>query len=120
MDPRDVSEFESGIQTALAAHDPARAAELADRYCVAARWEAPGVPAHGPVGVNPPADPAQPATSPWFRSGYLAAQVALVAGQPSRALERVRPLLDVVGRLPDALACNVHLLAAEALARLGR
>jgi tetratricopeptide (TPR) repeat protein len=98
-------QLERAIDEALARHDLESAETLASRYQAAARSSA---------------DDLSPAQAPWFRADYLAAQVALAAGQLELALERVRPPLELAPQLPAALAGRLRLLAAEALARLRR
>jgi tetratricopeptide (TPR) repeat protein len=62
----------------------------------------------------------EPARELWFRAAYLAAQVSLAAGRLVQTSERLAPCLAVAERLPQKLAARVHLVAAEALARLRR
>src|SRR5262249_5120855 len=82
----DALRFEADIDAALASGDHHRAERLAQQYCSAA---------DGPGRHN------DPARAPWFRAGYLAAQVALALGWLGPALERLRPLLAVIGALPE-------------------
>ena len=105
MNAQAAVQLERAIDEALARHDLESAEALAGRYQAAARSSA---------------DDLSPAQAPWFRADYLAAQVALAAGQLELALDRVRPLLALAPQLPLALAGRLRLLAAEALARLRR
>jgi tetratricopeptide (TPR) repeat protein len=97
--------LEADIDEALGAGEVDRAEALAVHYCSAA--------AQDPVDNDP-------ALSPRFRSAYLAGQVALAAGRLQQALDRLAPLLGVLGRLPAEMAGRVRLFAAEALARQSR
>jgi tetratricopeptide (TPR) repeat protein len=105
VNPSDALQFEKEIDAALEAGDMARAESAAERY----RRAADGESMDG-----------EPARAPPFRAPYLAAQVSLAAGRLAEAMERLTPLLAVVGRLPDELAARVRLFLAEALARLRR
>jgi tetratricopeptide (TPR) repeat protein len=97
--------FEADIDDALAEGELDRAEALATHY--------------GSAAGHDPAD-GDPARSPRFRSAYLAAQVALAAGRLQQALDRLSPLLGVIGQLPREMAGRVRLIAAEALARQRR
>jgi tetratricopeptide (TPR) repeat protein len=105
MTNQEARQREAAIQAALDASDLARAAELAERYRQAA---GDGAPAGDPAASLP------------FRADYQTVRVAVASGQLTPALERVEPLLGQTPRLPNGFACHIHLLAAEALARLGR
>src|SRR5262245_21880781 len=105
MNPSDAARIEDEIESALAGADLNRAMALAADYGRATE----GSPVNG-----------EPARAPSFRAAYLAGQVALAAGQLSRAVEHLSPLLALTGRLPEELACRLRLFAAEALARLHR
>jgi tetratricopeptide (TPR) repeat protein len=63
---------------------------------------------------------AEAARSPWFRARFLAARVLLDGGRPGRGLAQLEPIVPLAEDLPAKLACELRLLAAEALARLGR
>jgi tetratricopeptide (TPR) repeat protein len=93
--------LEDDIDRSLAGGDLDRAEELAVRYVRAARTS----------GGH------DPARSPRFRSGYLAAQVALRAGRLEQAAQRLAELMPLPA-LPPALACRIELMSAEVQARL--
>jgi tetratricopeptide (TPR) repeat protein len=95
-------DLEAAIDAALAALRLDEARHLAERYLNRA-------------GARPAGG--APAEDAWFRSRWLAAQVAVAAGDPAKALEYVRPLEPFAPRLPGGLACRLWLLVAEALAR---
>jgi tetratricopeptide (TPR) repeat protein len=105
MNRADSVRFEAAIDSALAAGDLDRAEALARDYRRAAEGDS---------------DVREPDRKPEFRAAYMAARVALDAGQLGQAVERLAPLLQVADRLPTALAGRVCLLAAEALARQRR
>jgi hypothetical protein len=91
------------IDQAVALGDLQRAADEADDYCATTE-------------MLPDGD----ALSPRFRARYLAVQVDLAAGRLGAALKRVETLLLHCDRLTRELSARLRLLAAEALARLGR
>lgn len=93
--------LEPCITDALTGFDLDRAEELARRY----------VDEAGPLRET------DVAHSPWFRSRYLYVLTAWTAGRLAEMSERAMELRDVVARLPDALACQIWLLMAEAHAR---
>jgi tetratricopeptide (TPR) repeat protein len=91
------------IDDAVAVGDLRRAEEEADNYCA----DTESLPENG-------------AMSPRFRARYLAAQVDLVAGRLRAAFDRVQRLLPLSAGLAPELVARLHLMAAEASARLGR
>jgi hypothetical protein len=105
MTPAEIDRLETAIDDAVAAGDIQRAQALVQGYQSAA-------------ANRPRFDPL--VRTPWFRSNYLAAQVALAASQLQQALGCLTPLLPRIDRLPEVLAARVRLLAAEATARLQR
>jgi tetratricopeptide (TPR) repeat protein len=99
-------QLESDIDSALAVGELIRAEKLAERYCGLAECES---------------SDGNPSRDAWLRAHYLAAQVALAAGQLSRALEHLAPLLPAAARTRDEkLAGWIRTLTAEALVRLRR
>jgi tetratricopeptide (TPR) repeat protein len=99
---REAKEQEVAIQARLDASDLAEAANLAGGYLEATRDE--------PLTLS----------SLRLRAHYQAGRVAVTAGQLAQALEYLNPLLDLTHGLPPPFATQIHLLAAEALARLGQ
>jgi tetratricopeptide (TPR) repeat protein len=105
MDVSQATQLETDIDQALAHCDLDRAEELAARYRTVASAEASnGDPAH----------------SLTLRSNYLAAQVALAGGRLRLASQRSAALMPLPEGVPEAWACRIWLLSAEALARSRR
>jgi tetratricopeptide (TPR) repeat protein len=103
MNAAPLADLEAGIDAALAAMRLDEARALAGRYLK--------------LAGGPPLSRIEIAQDRWFRARWLAAQVALTAGDLAEALDHVRPLLPLAPRLPPALACRLWLLVAEAHAR---
>jgi tetratricopeptide (TPR) repeat protein len=101
----DALRLEEEIDAAMAAWDLERAEALAAEY----RQATAGHSLNG-----------DPARSLRFRAAIVSSRVALTAGRPGQAVDVLSPLLPVTGRLSAGLAGRVHLLLAEAQARLGR
>jgi tetratricopeptide (TPR) repeat protein len=97
-------EREKQIAAALARHDLPLALDLARQY-------------RSSAGVPPGRDLA---ASTWFRARYLGAQAALASSLLGEAWECLRPLLACTTGLLPGLVRHLHLMAAEALARLHR
>jgi tetratricopeptide (TPR) repeat protein len=97
-------ERERRIAAALARQDLPLALDLTRQYRAAA-------------SVRPMSDVAG---SSWFRAHYLGAQAALAANLLGESWECLRSLLACTTGLLPGFVCHLHLMAAEALARLHR
>jgi CHAT domain-containing protein/tetratricopeptide (TPR) repeat protein len=104
MTPTSIRQFEQAIDDALERWDLAAAERLAADYLTAAAYA--------------PLDAMTRDRSPRFRAGFVAAQVALLAGRLGRVIELLTPLVALAEPAAAPLGAKVRLLLAEAHARL--